>query len=163
MGTEPSHMTYKSRVSYSFSGMNCVRKSGTAFILVNAFLKITHFYVTCAAFNNTFPAVLMKKLSSERLCCGLLGRVWKCSWLILKQHLSREKSRRPKNRWSSGRELSRVPMKFEPGVRAGPNRDVSLPSTWWNWQLLKLNFCFSLQLLILLHAWTVSNGHDGCL
>jgi len=32
-------------------------------------------------------------------------------------------------------------MKFEPRVRVGLNRDVSLPSTWWNWQLLKLNSC----------------------
>ena len=42
--------------------MNCVRKSATAFILVNIFLNITNFYnVTCAAFNNTFLAVLIKK------------------------------------------------------------------------------------------------------
>ena len=114
----PSHITCKSRLPYLLSGMKCLRKSGTAFVIVNAFLKLTQRYVTCAAFNNTFPAVLIKKLSSERLCCGgLLGRVWKCSWLILKQHLNREKLRRPKNRWSSGREFSWMPPTFEPRVR----------------------------------------------
>ena len=74
--------------------------------------------------------MLIKKISSERFCCaGLLGRGCKCSWLILKQHLSREKLRKPKNRWSSGRELSWLLLRFEPRVRVGQNHDVSLPST----------------------------------